>query len=127
MNKLVIGITIFLILLLGLSVYGYREVVNSAEPILDKLNKLETEIQNEDWQTAKTTNEALQDRWEKTQNLWTPLVDHSRVDGLENSLIKIKKAVNEEEKTEALLEIAVSRRLVQNVPNTQKINFKNIF
>lgn len=127
MNKIVVGITIFLILLLGLSFYGYKEVVDLAEPILNKLNKLEANVENENWQAAKATNEALQDKWEEVEKVWTPLVDHSRIDGLENSLIKIKKAVKEEEKTEALLEIAVSKRLVQNVPNTQKISFKNIF
>lgn len=127
MNKKVIGITIFLILLLGLTFYGYRKVINSAKPILDKLNKLESNIENNNWQTASVINKSLQDKWEETENLWTPLLDHGRIDTLEDSLIKIKQAIQEEDKTEALLEIAVSKRLVQNVPNTEKVNLKNIF
>ncbi|GAB6137258.1 DUF4363 family protein [Halanaerobaculum tunisiense] len=127
MKKVVIGNTLFLIVVISLTFYGYKAVIQSAEPLLNRLDKLETNIENNNWERASETSQALQEQWRETQNLWTPLLDHSRVDSLENSLTRIKKAVQKEEKTEAFLEIAISKRLVQNVPNTEEVSFKNIF
>lgn len=127
MKKIIIGNTLFLVIVISLTFYGYKAVIQSAEPLLNKLDKLETNIENNNWEQASETSQALQEQWRETQNLWTPLLDHGRVDSIENSLTRIKKAVEEEEKTEAFLEIAVSKRLVRNVPNTEEVNFKNIF
>ncbi|AGB42372.1 hypothetical protein Halha_2498 [Halobacteroides halobius DSM 5150] len=127
MKKVLIGNTLFLILMVGLTFYGYKEVVHSANPLLNKLNTLEKNIENNNWQQASLTSKALQKNWERTQNLWTLVLHHNRVDDLENSLTRIKKAVAIEEEAEALIEIAVSKRLIRNVPNTEEIDIKNIF
>lgn len=128
MNRALIGVTILLIFLLTGTGIAYWIVVDSAEDLIDRLNDLESKVKAEDWEPAKDKAAKVKDKWEKeVEEIWTPLLDHNQVNELENSFTRLIKLVKLESRTDALAELAVSKRLVQNVPNTERISLKNIF
>jgi hypothetical protein len=127
MKRTVIAVTIMILILVTGTVYAYWRVCNSAEELLTRLEAVKTEVEAGHWQQAKEKAQLLKDRWEKIEDLWTPLLDHSRVSELENSITRLVELVNLEEETDARAELALSKRLVQNVPNTERLTLKNIF
>ena len=128
MPRAIIGITTLLVVLLVGTGIAYWAVIDSAEGLLDLLTKLETKVEAEEWQAAKQAAKALENRWEeKVEMLWTPLLDHTQINELENSFTRLMRLVKLESKDDALAELAVSKRLVQNVPNTERVSFKNVF
>ena len=127
MTKLTVGITLMVFILLVGTGYGYWMVISSAEPLLELLVELQTAVRRENWDTAKEIVLSLEKHWEKVENIWTPLIDHSQVNELENSFTRLGELVRLESKDDALAELAVSKRLVRNVPNTEMVSFKNVF
>ena len=127
MKKLGIGITILLIITLTITIYGYTFTINSAEKMLANLNTLENSVETNNWAQAKKKIDELTTQWEEISSIWGLLLDHTEMSKLDISINKIDKLIELENKEETLVELTLTRRFIQQIPENEYPQFNNIF
>jgi hypothetical protein len=126
--RLSISITIMLILIIIASIGGYYIIVVLANNVGKELEILQDYIDKEKWKEARKSSMDLLKKWNKSQYFMTILVNHSELDELEVRLAKISSMINiKANKKEILPEIAIARKLIENIPEQEKLSIKNIF
>ncbi|MCK8825160.1 DUF4363 family protein [Fuchsiella alkaliacetigena] len=127
MKKLGIGITILLIITLAITAYGYTFTMNSAEEMLNDLTELENSIETNNWPQANKEVDELISKWEEINSIWGLLLDHTEMSKLDISINRINKLIELEDQEKTLVELALTKRFLQQIPENEYPRFTNIF
>ena len=127
MKKLGIGITILLIITLAITAYGYTFTMNSAEDMLNNLTELESSVEENEWAQAKQQIDELISNWEEINSIWGLLLDHTEMSKLDISINRINKLIELEDQEKTLVELALTKRFLQQIPENEYPRFTNIF
>lgn len=98
-----------------------------SENLLESLLSIEQNVEQGEWETASKEVKTLDKVWEKADKWWTPFMDHRETELLDMSMIRVSKWVEVKNRENALVEISVARRMVENFQGKEAPNFKNIF
>lgn len=93
----------------------------------ESLGRIEKAVEKEDWDAARAESEKLEKHWAKTDAAWTPVMDHRQVDRLDESLTRVFKLIEQRNKEDLQVELAVARRLAKRVKDTETPGLRNIF
>ncbi|MEW5784081.1 MAG: DUF4363 family protein [Bacillota bacterium] len=93
----------------------------------ESLDRIQQAVQEDNWHEAEKEASRLEERWNRADATWTPIMDHRQVDRLDESLTRVFHMVWQQEKKEALIEIAVARRLMRRLKNTEVPDLQNVF
>ncbi|WP_408954564.1 DUF4363 family protein [Natroniella sp. ANB-PHB2] len=127
MRNTIIYTTILLIFTLILVSYGYIITNNKADQLTSKLNTLEDNLVNNNWDTTRDNTESLNQAWEEASFTWSIFMDHNEIDKLDLSISKIISLVELEKKDKALTELKLAKELARQIPTNEKIKIENIF
>ena len=89
--------------------------------------RLERAVESEDWEAARRESGELQEIWERTDASWTPIMDHRQVDHLDESLTRVFKLLELQNRKDLLLELAVAARSAKRIKDTDIPMLRNIF
>ena len=95
--------------------------------LTNSLEQLETKVINEEWTEAELIYENLEKEWKKAKNIVAISVDHADLRHLEISINRMSSLIDTKNKTDLLPEITVTKNLVKNIPEEERLYIKNIF
>lgn len=129
MHTIKITISVFLILSLIVagSIISSRTLENTSEKLQKHIVKVEEGATSGNWNMAKTNLDNIEKDWSKAEGVWTVLIDHTEIDNIENSLARMEKYINTEDRSLALGELSNLRQYVKHIPEKETFNIKNIF
>ncbi|MCK8826331.1 DUF4363 family protein [Natroniella acetigena] len=127
MKNIIIYTTILLIITLSLVSYVYIITNNRAEQLILKLDTLEDDLTNNNWDTIENNTDSLNQTWEKASFTWSIFMDHNEIDKLALSISKITSLIKLEKKEKALTELKLAKELARQIPTNEKIRIENIF
>jgi len=95
---------------------------------LENLNKkIETYINNQNWDEAYNAASDFSEKWEKHTNVIKLFVNHQELDNIEIELCKLTQFVKEKTPDESLANVHTLDFLLNHITNLEKINLQNIF
>lgn len=100
---------------------------NTGNEMLDMLSVILTNIQNEDFESAKAELGILNDKWEGIRDRWDILTEHDDVEELESSLASIEAYVDNTEAVDAVVEVAVLKQRIEHIIQNETLSFSTIF
>lgn len=127
MKGLFIGIIVLLAVILTFSMFIYHLTSEISEGLFYNLEELMKKVEEEQWSETALCLERLNKKWNRADAWWTPLMDHSELDLLDQTIIRIDGLVRQHRKEDALLEIKVAERLIERVFKRESLSIKNIF
>lgn len=116
-----------LVIIIAASVYGYYILKNYSDSIYTLLDKIESDVRNNNWDKVRETREKLRDKWDKAQVIFPFIVDHAEFHDLNISLSRLFTMLDVEEYKYILPEISVARKLTRQILDQEKLTLKNIF
>jgi len=125
--KLIIGIIILIVAINGFAFYNLHRTTNHSEEIIDTLEILRKTIEQEDWKKTPEVIQELEKKWEQADAWWTPLMDHREIDLLEQTIVRVVQNIEVRQKQEALVEIALAKRMTKKIMEKEQPYLKNIF
>jgi hypothetical protein len=94
--------------------------------MINIVNKIESSLQNEDWDESLENSLELDKKWNKKSNILCMFVNHSEIDNTYNETSKLIQYVQTESKDEALASLSVIKFYISHINDLQKISLKNI-
>jgi hypothetical protein len=95
--------------------------------MISPLKNVEENIKRENWEKAEENLWIFEEKWKGNKLIWALLIDHSEIDNIELSIVHIKSYITSRDLTEAKKEIAGLYLYLRHIPETEKLNLKNIF
>lgn len=126
MYRMYITIGVILLLLGAGGLWHSHYIHESADSLVQKLDRVEEFIQVEKWDVAKQEMTQMEKEWEGTKKWWSILIDHQEIDNIEISLKRVEKFVAGENSILGLGELSVLRLLVDHISDTVKLSIRNI-
>jgi hypothetical protein len=120
-----VGVIIFL---LGAGSYWHGNYINqSANSLVEKLDRVEELIQIGQWDEAQREMARMENEWKGTKKTWSILIHHQEIDNIEISLKRVEKYVVAKNSLLGLGELSALRLLVDHISDTETLSIQNIF
>ena len=124
--KTMIFLVISVIIFIGFAVWTQNILVSSAADLGQHLDRLESAVKNDNWESAGNRLEALTRVWNENRDIWQILINHEEVDNIDSTLARVKQLVELQEKTDSLAEIAALKLFILHIPEKEALNIVNI-
>ncbi|PKM83990.1 MAG: hypothetical protein CVU88_00355 [Firmicutes bacterium HGW-Firmicutes-13] len=125
--RILTGILIMLLLLIGFSLFIFRQTFEIAEGLTAALDQIEETVQTDQWDKASRVVEELKEQWGRADAWWSPFMDHQEIDLLDQSIVRVARLVEVRRKEDALVEISVARTMIKSISELQRPGISNIF
>ena len=119
-------IIIIVVLLLGGSWTSYYYLQRTTQSLETRFEAIEQSISTQNWSSTEKELNLTQKQWDKTQTMWTIILDHQQIDSIDLSLNRLAKFVQVHDLPLSLGEISTLKLLVEEVADTEKFTLSNI-
>lgn len=125
LKPLIITIVLAAIIIVGgcITLYGLN---SESQRLNNSLSNLEKNIESQNWDKALKQLEEFHINWDKTNSLWSMLIDHYEIDNIELILSELISYVKNQDKNEALSKMSSLKTLIKHIPEKESFNLKNI-
>ena len=125
-TKTIIFSIIVLLFIIFTSIYIENYLKTSTAQLMKYIEISETNINNGDWDSAYKSISELNNKWEKTTDLWALIINHHEIDSIEISLKDTTSFIKSKDKKMALASISSLKHYVGHIPEIEKASLKNI-
>lgn len=117
-------VTIFIIVS-GFLINSYLD--KTSDILIKELESIETSINNNQWKDANKKLQDFNNRWNKTENIWTIFTNHHEIDNISISLKNLIEFSKVEIKGESLSYLEALKHYISHIPEMEKVSLKNVF
>ena len=97
------------------------------EYLLADLYEIEFYVKENDYKQALNSAKSLENSFYSYEDSWDAYSDHSHVEEIKEYICTIIKYIEEEERTEVLVNTSCLSNKLKHVTNTEKLTIANIF
>ena len=119
---IVLGFTI----LFGFSLYFTKQINFSAEIIQIQLKQAEIFIQSNKWEEANITIDETYKSWTDTKRWWAIVLNHSTLNSIEISHIRLQQFAINKEFSLSLAELNTLIILLRDIPESEILRLNNV-
>jgi hypothetical protein len=99
----------------------------TSQKLLEDISRVESYINNNDWDTAYNDAAKLNTDWERTESIWTIFTNHHEIDSISVALKISLEFIREKDKAESLANISTLKHYISHIPEMERVVLKNIF
>ena len=128
--KHIYSMIIIIVILLTICIGGFlaiRYIQNSAVGVDQNFQDVIKDVNGKDWASAGTKANILKDRWHDIRLKWSYMVDHKKLDPIDDSIEKLGIYIDEHNKTLALSETYLAKHQLGHLVDGEFIRPGNIF
>lgn len=125
--RILFVIIAILVIIIAASIYGYYILKKYSDSIYTLLDKLESDVENNNWDQVRETKEKLRAKWDQAQAFFPIMVDHAEFHDLGISLSRLFTMLDIEGDKNILPELSVAKKLIRQIPDQEKLTLRNIF
>lgn len=126
MKNTIISILIFILMMIGIF-FSINYINSMSTNLISICEKLEIDVNNNNWVNAYTTSIKLLEKWDKHSNIISLYVNSTELDTMNNEIIKLTQYIECETKDESLVTIHLIKYLIKDIASMQKLNLQNVF
>lgn len=118
---------IIFVLICAAGVWSQAYLNDSAKDLAERANTLIGEVKSDNWDQAASTVSALNDQWEKEKKIWLVLIEHDKIDLIDEAVHEAIIMVDIQEKPHSMEALGQFTFHIQDVPHKGRIGIANIF
>ncbi len=127
MKDSVIILIVLLVFIIGLDVYSYYYLKNTAADISRSIEELPETIDREDWGKAYSSLAKTTKKWSSVKGMWAVLINHDEIDNIDMILARLKSFVKYKDVNESVAGYREFKEVVEHIPESQRFSLVNIF
>jgi hypothetical protein len=118
---------IIFVLICAAGIWTQAYLNKSSESLNDRALILIDEVTSESWEQAAETVSVLYDQWERDKKVWLVLVEHEKIDLIDEAVHEAQMMVDIQEKPHSMEALGQFTFHVQDVPHKGRLGIANIF
>jgi len=108
-------------------IYLERSILKATDKLSHELDTLQAHVKAERWQEANKLCGEIEEYWVRKKKYWHPFIHNHELDTVAECFTRIVSFLDSEEKSEALVEIAVVKVLLVQLHHQEILTLENIF
>lgn len=104
-----------------------QKIASSSNELLQDVDKINAQIQAEDWDGAMEYTGALEENWEQKVKWWPALLDHREIDNIDFAIAKHREYIAAKNAPLALGQLSEIRQMIKHIPEKGEVSLTNIF
>lgn len=125
--KVITSIIVLLAVIIGASIFSSRILASSSEKLQQQISEIERNTSEGNWEKAEESITSVEKDWEKLEKTWAKLIDHMEIDQIDNTLSRLTKYIETQDKPLALAEAAALKKYIEHIPEKESLQLKNLF
>lgn len=125
--RLLTTLLIIFIAVIALGFWTNHQLTVSANELILAVEKIQAEIETENWDGATQYNGELEQNWEQKGKWWPALLDHQEIDNIDFAMAKNKEYIAARNAALALGQLSEIKQMIVHIPQKGAINITNIF
>lgn len=126
MRALVTSGVLLLIIIIILLCAGWYLNSTSSELLADMERTIEY-VENDSWNEAKDSTDRIMQQWIHTSGRYQYMIHHNEIDAVSTALERLRRYIQEKNKTDSLAEASVLRFLFEHLPKKNALTGGNVF
>lgn len=118
--------TSIILLIFGFGIISNNYLSNSSILVIRQVNQLETAVNSKQWSQAEQYLMQVKGSWKRIKPWWAMLIHHQEIDNIENSLVKLEKAVQNQDLSNSQMCSGELQHFLQHIPQREKFTIFNI-
>ncbi|MCX7746947.1 MAG: DUF4363 family protein [Clostridia bacterium] len=127
LKPIIITVLVLTLILIGASILTNRALYSSAQKLDGYITNLEKHTVSGDWTKAKEQLNVFEENWNRTEKIWSMLLDHIEIDNIDMALSRMSKFVETQNTPLALGEAAVLKHFIKHIPEKESFKLANLF
>lgn len=125
MRTLITSIALLILIIVGW-IYVFDSVENTSSSFVNNLNILNENINSNDWKEANIKFSKIEEKWNKTRDMWSILLDHHEIDNIDLAMSKASQYLKSKNTSLSLGEIETLIKLFNIVMENQDLTLTNV-
>jgi hypothetical protein len=121
---IILSVSILIIISAGLSEINYLD--KTSRYVLSDLEYSKNLIENNNFESAKSGVDSLEETWGDIKTVWAIFVDHDEIGYIEERITAYKANIEQGKKEESLIASEELKRMFNHVVNKQRVRVENI-
>lgn len=124
--KVITSIFLLLAIIIGTGIFSTRILASTSDKLQQQIAEVENSIASENWEKAEESIKNVEINWKKTEKTWAILLDHFEIDQIDNTLSRLTKYIETQDKPLALAEAEAMKKYVEHIPEKETLRMKNV-
>lgn len=124
--RTVISIILIFAAVLSLSIFTSISLDNSSKLLSKDLSAISAEISLDNWAQASDKMKKFEQDWNKVNYWWPMVMDHLEIDHIEFNLARTQEYISAQNSDLALGELSLLKKIIDHIPENDRLNLKNI-
>ncbi len=125
--KLWIALFLLIVVIFISGIFVERSILKTTDTLSHELDLLQQHVKAERWQEARKLCGKIERFWSRQKHIWAPFIHNHELDTIAATFTRIVTLLENEEKSDTLVEIAVVKVLLVQLHHQEILTLQNIF
>lgn len=116
---------IAVITLSGVKVQNYLD--RTASEMVASLQAVKDDVAENKWEDSIINFSTFIERWQPVRENWVLFINHNEINNVETKLTRISELLKTQEHSSVTAELGEAIMLLQQIPERERLNWRNIF
>ncbi len=99
----------------------------SASEMASRVEQVQQAVERGDWMDGQRSFAILEADWNRTHGNWAMITDHTELDNLELSLVRLQKFIEARDEINARVEAGEALDMIRHIPERDRLTWQNVF
>jgi hypothetical protein len=120
------SVLVIVALIISSGIISQNYLDRTAAEMLASLETVKNNIEQSNWETSLASYTAFCESWQPVRENWVLFIDHDQINNVEIKLARLGEQLKAREQTETLAELSEIILLLQQIPESERLTWRNI-
>lgn len=121
-----LSVLVILALIAGSGILSQLYLERTAAEMLARLETIKIDIEQNNWEASLANYTAFHKSWHPVRENWVLFIDHNQINNVESRLARLGEQLKARLQSEALAELSETILLLQQIPESERLTWRNI-
>lgn len=125
--KTVFGAVVLMAIMIAVGVFVQNKMAEDAEYMAALMQQLEGAVLQDRFEEAEVIMSYVEHQWELARRVWSLIVDHSEMDYIKDSLVRLRGYIRSGDRQMSLVELSAAKYFVGHVRQKEAFSIESVF
>lgn len=121
-----LSVLVIAALIICSGIFSQTYLDRSAAELLASLQTIKNDIEHNSWEASLTSYAVFNKNWQPVRENWVLFINHNQINNIETRLARLGELLKARQQSEAAAEISEIISLLQQVPENERLTWRNI-
>jgi hypothetical protein len=121
-----LSVLVIAALIICSGIFSQNYLDRTAAELLASLQTIKNDMEHNSWEASLANCVAFNKSWQPVRENWVLFIDHNQINNIETRLARLGELLKARQQSEAAAEISEIIILLQQIPESERLTWRNI-